>query len=203
MKNELKASVLALALATAACGGEAPPQPGQFDGDPPIDPDEEEEAPALTLSDALASFGACMAKRLDVWVETGMYNLYQVETVNPQNGESTGACESCHSGVARTGGIVLDKDVVATFREHTHLPAVMRLVTGTIDERGNFKDLVNANRYAEKGGETCLVDEGFECHPTYELPLELQTALTDFTHEMLDRWHNNNCDAPYVPPTEE
>jgi hypothetical protein len=202
MRALLKTPVLVLALAAAGCGGDPAPQGPNIDTDPIIPPDEEEAPPALTLKDALSDFGSCMNLNLEAWVRTGMNELYAVETVD-ENGDATGSCESCHAGQQRTGGIVLDKDIVLTFEEHTHLPAVMRLVTGTIDERGNFKDLVSANRYVEKGSAVCLPEEGFECHPQYELQPEMEEAINDFVHEMLDRWHSDNCDAPYAPANEE
>lgn len=194
MRSGLKAfaTSLALVLAAAACGSEADPGGPTINTDPPV-PDDEEELSSdipLTLQEALAEFGDCMD--LEVWMRTEMYSLPYVET--DQNQE----CQACHAD--KTGGSLLSSDLVATFDYHTQMPAVMRLVTGTVDERGNFKDLVASNRYIEKGVDSCPAEElGVVCHPTYALPNNMQEAVADFVNETLDRWKNGTCNAPYTP----
>jgi hypothetical protein len=156
------------------------------------DPNPEEEIAEigdipLTLQEALGDFGKCMT--VEVWVKTGIYKLYNAEV------EGGSACEACHSDA--TAGAPLSSDVLWMFEEHQKFPAIMRLVTGTVDERGDFKDLVAANRYADKGVGTC--PEGYACHPQFTLPGSLQQSIVEFVDVTLDRWHNGDCYAPYAP----
>ncbi len=193
MNAGLKAVAASLVLAlAAACGGETAPGGPKINTNPPV-PDDEDQLSAdipLTLQEALADFGDCMD--LEIWMRTGLYDLPYVET--DQNIE----CQACHAD--KSGGSLLSDDLVATFDYHTQLPAVMRLVTGTVDQRGNFKDLVPSNRYIEKGVDSCLEEEGIVCHPSYTLPINMQEAVAGFVNETLDRWKNNTCNAPYTPP---
>jgi hypothetical protein len=76
------------------------------------------------------------------------------------------------------------------------MPSIMRLVTGTVDERGNFAKLVPSNRYVDKGIGAC--PEGTECHPRYTLPDGVQQALATFVEESLNRWEDGSCRSPYV-----
>ncbi len=183
------ATSLVLVLATA-CGSEAAPQGPDITPDPVIPEDDEvqnKEIPLL-LQQALAEFGECMD--LEIWMRTGVYTLSEVET------DQNIACTSCHYD--STGGISLrTDDAVFTFDAHTQMPGVMRLVTGTVDERGNFLDLVPANRYVEKGVASCLADEGIVCHPSYVLPINVQESVTSFVNTTLERWSTDKCDAPY------
>jgi hypothetical protein len=191
MRAGLKAAATSLVLALAtACGSEAAPQGPEINPDPVI-PDEEDEPSEvpLMLQQALGEFGECMS--LEIWMRTGVYAVSEVET------DENIACTSCHSD--KTGGITLQSDdIVATFDYHTKMPAVMRLVTGTVDERGNFKDLVASNRYVEKGVDSCPgEDYGIVCHPSYTLPAPVQDSIATFVSETLVRWQTDTCDAPY------
>lgn len=190
----LKATAASLVvLFGVGCGAEAPPAGPDVTPDAPIDPDEpdpEQREVPLMLQEALGEFGQCM--RLEVWMRSGIYMLPTVET--DENDE----CVACHSD--NTAGITLQSDdIVATFDYHTQMPAVMRLVTGTVDERGNFKDLVPSNRYVEKGVDSCPPEEtGIVCHPSYTLPVTMQEAVSEFVSVTLENWNAGTCDAPYI-----
>ncbi|MFP6683573.1 MAG: hypothetical protein VB934_02625 [Polyangiaceae bacterium] len=179
------AALLSMPL-LAACGGDpelfAPP----IDTDPYTSTDAQEE-PTETLQAALADFGSCMS--IEVWIKSGIYKLYKAKDL--QNTQ----CQACHSD--NTGGAALSEDVVWSFKKNQVLPSVMRLVTGTVDERGNFKTLVPSNRYIDKGIDPCLPGES--CHPKYSLPAVMQRSVATFVEESLNRWKNDNCHAPYVP----
>ena len=193
MRRSLLAAALTSITVLCACGAEDPITEQPPVNTDPTDPVEQEEVveASPTLQAALADFGACMS--LEVWIKTDIYSLYKAED------EEGRACMSCHSDL--TGGSGWSDDIDWTFEVHRKLPAIMRLVTGTVDERGNFKDLVAANRYNEKGVDTC--PEGYECHPQYTLPAHLQTAVAEFVSESLDRWHNGTCNAPYAPNNQD
>jgi hypothetical protein len=172
-----------------ACGGE----PDVYT--PPIDTDpytstESSEGPTQTLQAALADFGSCMS--IEVWAKSGIYKLYKAKA------EGNMQCQACHSD--NTGGAALSEDIMWSFKKNQVLPSVMRLVTGTVDDRGNFKTLVPSNRYIDKGVDPCL--PGDSCHPKYTLPADLQRGVATFVEESLKRWKMDNCQAPYVPSEE-
>lgn len=190
----LKAIAASLVVFAAACGGEAPPQDTVINTDPvtPEDPEDtlSSEIP-LTLQEALGEFGACM--KLEGWMRSGIYQLPYVLTEEEQE------CRACHGDGAEGTGTPLSDDIVETFDLHKTLPAVMRLVTGTVDERGNFKALVPSLRYIQKGVDSCPAEEtGIQCHPAYTMPSAMQDAVTDFVRVTLDRLEAGTCDAPFA-----
>ena len=194
MRTGLKAiaTSLALVFAATACGSEAPPAGPAINPDPTLPDDEEpvnKETPLL-LQQALAEFGECMD--LEIWMRTGMWQMPVVET------EDNEECQACHQEKDGAGAVRLDgTDQVGTFDDHAQMPTVMRLVTGTVDERGNFLDLVPSNRYIEKGLDSCIEDVT-ACHPDYELPPDMLTAVQEFVSITLERWKNKTCDTPYT-----
>jgi len=190
MKAKLVLALCGAALVCVSCTEEAPPvdgpvDTGDGDGDGGAGSEVLYEDPE-TLQVALSSFGACM--NLEVWVKSGIYRLYESATLNE------GECQDCHTG--GDGGAFLGDDVLDTFNKNRKFPGVMRLVTGTVDERGNFDKLVPANRYIDKGIDPCL--EGEVCHPEFELTAEAQSAVLTFVEESLERWETETCNAPYL-----
>jgi hypothetical protein len=183
----------------AGCSGEAPPPDTTINTDPVIPNDDGDELNAdipITLQEALGEFGACMD--LEAWMRTGIYQMSTAETEDDEN------CYTCHGDGANGTGTPLSLDIVDTFDSHKTLPAVMRLVTGTVDERGNFKSLVPSLRYIQKGVDSCpAVETGIQCHPAYTLDATMQDAVTDFVNITLDRLDSDNCDAKFAPPIEE
>jgi hypothetical protein len=179
-----------LALAAAACGTEAAPGGPEINTDPVI-PEENPESKKIpiTLQEALGDFAGCMD--LEIWMRTGIYRLPFVET----NGD--GECLACHTD--GTAGTYLSDDFVENFDRHTSLPNIMRLVTGTVDERGNFNGLVPSGRYIQKGADSCPPAEtGIPCHPAYTLPVNVEQAVNRFVGDTLDRWESGTCDAAYT-----
>jgi len=168
----------AQAATTAATGG------GEGDGG------GDAIGPPQTLASALDDFGSCMS--IEVFVETGVYKLFKNLAIV---GNQEQACGSCHA--SGEGGAVISEDVEAAFIGSSTFPGVMRFVTGTVDEQGNFKDLVPSNRFIDKGADECYPGE--LCHPPYDLPTDMQRAILTFTEESLARWEAGECDAPYSP----
>ena len=179
-------AALSAAACVVGCGASDPLETPPIETDPYTAEATEEET-TQTLQAALADFGSCMS--IEVWVKTGIYNLYKAETIDNTQ------CQACHAD--NTGGAALSEDIVWSFKKNQVLPSIMRLVTGTVDERGNFKTLVPANRYIDKGVDPCL--PGDACHPKYSLTAAQQRSVATFVEESLSRWKNDNCQAPYVP----
>jgi hypothetical protein len=171
-------------VGVAACGGDPEPtnSPIVLTGTP----GEEQEAASETLQVALGDFGRCMT--IDSFVSTGAYRLYASVT-SDEDGQQAQACQACHS--TGDGGAFITDDVQYMFDNNSTFPGVMRLVTGTVDERGNFGTLVSSNRYIEKGQEKCI--EGASCHPRYVLIAEMQQSILTFVEEALERWENDAC----------
>jgi hypothetical protein len=171
-------------VGVAACGGDPEPttSPIVLTGQP----GEEQEAATETLQVALGNFGRCMT--IDSFVNTGAYKLYKSVTKD-ENGQNAQACGACHS--TGDGGAYITDDVQYMFENNSKFPGIMRLVTGTVDERGNFGTLVPSNRYIEKGSEPCI--EGDSCHPRFVLNAEMQTSLLTFVEDALELWENDEC----------
>ncbi|NUO54541.1 MAG: hypothetical protein HOV80_37335, partial [Polyangiaceae bacterium] len=66
--------------------------------------------------------------------------------------------------------------------------------TGTVDENGAFKTLIPSNRFINKGLEAQSCDpETQNCHPTFNLPPGMKTAVETVVNNTLERWMNNEC----------
>lgn len=202
--------VATLTLGLVACGGETESDDpnntddgattgatttgsGDGDGDGDGDGGGTPEYGTQTLQTALDDFGACMS--IEVFIETGAYRLYEDLAIV---GEQEMSCGACHSN--GEGGAVISDDVEAMFEGISTFPGVMRVVTGTVREDGNFNTLVPSNRFIDKGIEACYPGE--LCHPPYDLPQDMQRAILTFTEVSLERWESGECDAPYNPELE-
>jgi mono/diheme cytochrome c family protein len=120
-----------------------------------------------TLSEAVKEFGGCMS--LTDWTDNNLQNLCDMQV---DGGER---CKDCHSqGQNNTW---LGPDVEKTFEMNTQFPYIMRLISGTVDDEGNFKDLVESKRFQQKGQEACINPP---CHPKFELSDELVAGLHQF-----------------------
>lgn len=201
MRAWLPLPALGVALAAAACGGEAPP-PTQ---EAVTTPTEASNAAHETFINALDEFGACMS--LEVFIKTGIYQLYKGVAYKVSEGPQN--CGSCHTpngnGICM-GNSCIGDDVMSMFKSNSTFPGVMRIVTGTLDNEGNFADLVPSYRYRDKGklamqyidtpnnpeaAEQCVYPDGTDCHPHYDMEVmnpELDTAIQLFTEESIRRW---------------
>jgi hypothetical protein len=136
---------------------------------------------ATNLKQALDEYGACMD--INDWTANGLDKLYNAQTLN------YGPCGGCHQ--AGDGGNWLSSNKQETFDENGKFPYIKRQITGTVDGDGNFKDLIAANRFIEKGAEPCQPNTN--CHPAFVLPPNLKTGIQTFVQKTLDKWHNNQC----------
>lgn len=136
-----------------------------------------------TLKQALDDYGACMD--IADWKANGLDKLYTTQTTK------SGPCGGCHQ--AGDGGNWLSSNAQETFDMNKKFPYIKRQVTGTVDEEGNFLDLIPANRWIQKGAELC--QPGTVCHPAYVLPAALKTAITAFVTKTITKWHNKECSA--------
>lgn len=141
------------------------------------------DPPATTLTSALADYGACMD--INDWKANKLDQLCNAQTLN------NGPCKGCHQ--AGDGGQFLSGNTQETFDMNRKFPYIKRQVTGTVDEDGNFKDLIAANRMIQKGAEPCQPNTN--CHPAYVLPPDLKTGINNFVAKTIEKWHNNQCSA--------
>jgi hypothetical protein len=147
------------------------------------------------LRDAFKRFGACMD--YGDWTALGLDNV-------AQTGTSGGAhCTSCHNeGLA---SVFLSDDPVATFNHLTTFPYVERLVTGTVNDQGQFAGIVDARRFIDKGVDSAQLNANN--HPTFNLgdgtgvePVTLQNNLTKFVSNTLDRVNQGNPCTSAIKP---
>ncbi len=138
---------------------------------------------ATTLTSALADYGACMD--INDWTANKLDQLCNAQTLN------NGPCKGCHQ--AGDGGNWLSGNTQETFDMNKKFPYIKRQVTGTVDDVGNFKDLIAANRLIQKGAEPCQPNTN--CHPAYVLPPDLKTGINNFVAKTIDKWHNKQCSA--------
>lgn len=136
---------------------------------------------ATNLKQALDEYGACMD--ITDWTDNGLDKLYNAQTLN------YGPCGGCHSN--GDGGNWLSSNKQETFDENGKFPYIKRQITGTVDMDGNFKDLIAANRFIQKGSEPC--EPNTNCHPAYVLPPNLKAGVDAFVQKTLDKWHNKQC----------
>ncbi len=141
------------------------------------------DPPATTLTSALADYGACMD--INDWTTNMLDQLSSAQTLK------FGPCKSCH--LAGAGGNWLSGNMQETFDMNRKFPYINRQVTGTVDENGNFKDLIASNRMIQKGAEPCQPNTN--CHPAYTLPPVLKTGITNFVAKTIEKWHNKQCSA--------
>ena len=146
-------------------------------------------APTMTLAQALTDFGNCMSYA--DWTTTGMNKLAQAET------GGSGSCTGCHNQ-GEAGNYLNLLDDAKTFSTNRTYPYIKRLVTGTVDMNGGFKDLAASNREIDKGAEAahCVAGPGIICHPPYTLPPNNSggsKSVTDFVSKTLTNWRNRTC----------
>jgi hypothetical protein len=141
-----------------------------------------------TVSQAMARFAACMD--YDLWL-AGPGNADEVErytySISWANTED-GMCHSCH-GVASDagfcpGGACLMTEAWDTFDSHRKSPSILKMVVPVAGSDGKV-DLINANRYVQKGYE----GGGGSGHPSFELRAECSTALRGYVQATLDKYH--------------
>ncbi len=149
-------------------------------------------APTMTLAQALTEFGNCMS--YTDWTTTGMNHLAQQET------GGSGSCTGCHNQ-GEAGNYLNLLDDPGTFTKNRSYPYIKRLVTGTVDMNGGFKDLAPSNREIDKGAEgaICVPGPGIICHPPYTLPPTGQgsaKSVTDFVNKTLTNWRAKTCGGP-------
>lgn len=136
-----------------------------------------------TLSSSLSEVGACM--RASDWTASGLDDIIKLQTKGGQ------ACSDCHSSGEH--GVFISVDPAATLEANQQFPIINRWVKGRFaPNRGGFDDVVADNDLASYSKASC--DPAvFTCHPAYELPPALVTAMAAFTKKALDRWSIDAC----------
>ena len=133
------------------------------------------------LREAIVRFTACMT-RAD-WDQTVGQNQ---NTNVAYQGSTDGPCYACHA--TGTGGAYLSQNSGDTYDAHKNANAyyVLKLVLGTVNLDGSFKDLVPAYRFRDKG----LPPFGTPPHPSYLLTANREQALDAFVDRTLLRFRD-------------
>ncbi len=152
-----------------------PVEPGPGPGPGPMD------YTPRNLREAIVRFTACMT-RAD-WDDTiGENNNTNVA----RQGTTDGQCTACHQ--TGTGGAYLSNNNGDNFDAHknANMYYVLKLVLGTVNADGSFKDLVPAYRFRDKG----LPPFGTPPHPSYQLTPEREAAVDEFVNRTLLKFRN-------------
>lgn len=128
-----------------------------------------------TFTEALTRFGDCMS--IDDWNATGMNDLQNQNT-------NQGRCKNCHN--TGTGGAFLGADPTQNFEMNRNSPYLLKLVLGTVNQDGSFKDVVAANRFRDKGQEN-------SAHPNFTLTDARLQALNNFYSLTYQKYLAGGC----------
>jgi hypothetical protein len=158
-------------------------------------PDTGNNLAPTDLRDAFKRFGTCMD--YGAWTSLGLDNIAQTGTSDAAH------CTSCHNeGLA---SVFLSDDPAATFMHFTEFPFVERLVTGTVNDQGQFAGIVDARRLIDKGVDSAQLNANN--HPTFNLgdgtgvePVTLQANLTNFVSHTLDLVNSGSACASSIKP---
>ena len=146
------------------------------------------------LRAAFKKFGQCMD--YNEWKAGGLDKI-------PTTASGGGQCISCHN--KGTASVWLSADPAETFMKFTQFPYVQRLVTGSVNEKGQFDKIVDARRLIDKGNDRRQLNANH--HPAFNLgdgtgitPLMLQDALTKFVSNTINKMNRiNGCDGTVRP----
>jgi len=146
------------------------------------------------LRAAFKLFGQCMD--YNEWKQLGLDKIRLSQT-------SSGACTSCHNlGMA---SMWMSADPDETFQKLSQFPYVQRLVTGNVDEKGHFQQIVDAERLIVKGKEK---PRNGNHHPSYDLgegingviPSDMQQNLRTFVSDTINKMYRINGCVGTVKP---
>lgn len=154
----------------------------------PTEAPKPEGPPAITADEALTQFGKCMT--YDDFQSSRAYELAFQQTTG------WGPCRGCHnSGFA---GAFIDDDATLMFEQNRKKPFLLKLAA-YVTEKGEFKDIVAANRFRDKGTEVCTYTGADKvlCHPKYVLIPEVQDGIDTFFNATYSHWKQTKgaCDG--------
>jgi hypothetical protein len=130
-------------------------------------------------------------------------NGYSAADVAKSQTTRYGDCNACHNqgdgGFWASYGTVNGTNMTDTmFSETQQFPYIMKWVTGTVDNNGNFKDLVASNAVVNQQAAAAQCMAGTPCHPQFQLNPDVVTAINTFVTTTITKWHAGTCTA--APP---
>jgi hypothetical protein len=157
--------------------------------------------PPLTAQEALTQVGACM--QLSQFTSNQQFGAAAADiakaTVITGGG---GNCMGCHNvgdngfwaSYGTQGGINLTQQM---FTQTQQMPYILKWFAPTVDQNGNFKDVVASNAIVdqEAAAASCTTQNGAGCHPKFQLNPNLVSAMNAFVTTTLMMWHSNSCAA--------
>jgi mono/diheme cytochrome c family protein len=146
------------------------------------------------LRAAFKKFGSCMD--YNEWKAAGLDKI-------PTTASGGGQCISCHNTGAAS--VWLSNNPDETFLKLTQFPYVQRLVTGSVNDKGQFDKIVDSRRLIDKGNDRRQLNANH--HPTFNLgdgtgitPSQLQDNLTKFVSNTINKMNRiNGCDGTSRP----
>jgi hypothetical protein len=186
----------------SSSGGTTPT--GSSSGGPAIVDAGPPPPPPLTAQEALTQVGACM--QLGLFTNNQQYGAAAADiakaTVTTGGG---GNCMGCHNvgdngfwaSYGNQGGVNLTQQM---FSETQQMPYILKWFAPTVDQSGNFKDVVASNAIVDQSAAAaaCTTQNGAGCHPKFQLNPNVVSAMNAFVTTTLMMWHSNACTAP--PP---
>jgi hypothetical protein len=160
--------------------------------------------PPLTAQEAIKQVGACM--QLSQFTSNTQFGASAADiakaTVTSGGG---GNCMGCHNvgdngfwaSYGKQNGVDLTQQM---FTQTQQMPYILKWFAPTVDQNGNFKDVVASNSIVqqEAASLSCTTQNGVGCHPKFQLNPSLVSAIDAFVTSTLMMWHSNMCTAP--PP---
>lgn len=135
------------------------------------------------IESALGRFGACMTPQ--DWLDLNVNQIAQQQT-------GQGQCSGCHNALGGVGAVYIDdRDPYRTAQINRTRPFILKLVKGTVDDKGNFDTLVKAYRWRDKGQDPCVEQP---CHPEYQLQPPVDNALNKFLDKAFECYNDFSKD---------
>jgi hypothetical protein len=127
-------------------------------------------------------------------------NGYSASDIAKSQTTRYGDCNACHNqgdgGFWASYGTVNGTNMSMTmFTETQQFPYIMKWVTGTVDNNGNFKDLVPSNAIVNQEAAASQCMAGTPCHPQFQLNPDVATAINTFVTTTVTKWHAGTCSS--------
>lgn len=132
-------------------------------------------------TDAIMGFAACMT--YTDYQSSGMDQIWKTQT----NG-NTGQCNSCHQNGEHN--VSLGVDPQTNFTKLSDLRDQLRLAVANVQADGTCSDVIEANRFWQRGAEPG--------HPQFN-GTNIQTAENSFFKLTYARWKAGNCTSSSSP----
>jgi hypothetical protein len=164
--------------------------------------------PPLSATQALAQVGSCM--QLTAFTDRSKYGVSAADIARSTVvNEGGGNCMGCHNvgdnGFWASYGTQAGTDLTQQmFTETQQMPFILKWFAPTVDQNGQFKDIVASNAIVdqEAASQSCANPNGTGCHPKFQLNPNTVSAINDFVTNTLTMWHAGTCTGTGTAPAD-